>query len=208
MDRVVHRSLEVGRRGAHIHFRLALPLEESRSLFAGPVNFKLWIAQGFGVGRIPIAPGTFGSLVGILWFALLLVPANIWLFIVGTGAGFGLSVWLCGEGEKVLKHKDPGSVVLDEITAMPLCFAAWLGALIWKTGSLPRLGEMLNARTWPAVLGVFVAFRFFDVLKPWPVRQSQSLPGGWGVTVDDFLAAIYVNVLVLLVYLARSVFAR
>jgi len=172
------------------------------------VNFKLWIAQGFGVGRIPVAPGTFGSLVGILWSALLLAPANLWLFIGGTIAGFCLSVWLSGEGEKVLKQKDPGSVVLDEITAMPLCFASWLGAIIWKTGSVPRLDEMLNGRTWPAVLGVFVAFRFFDVLKPWPVRQSQSLPGGWGVTVDDFLAAIYVNAVVLLVYLARSFFAR
>jgi phosphatidylglycerophosphatase A len=65
---------------------------------------------------------------------------------------------------------------------------------------MPRLDEILNARTWPAVLGVFIAFRFFDVLKPWPARQSQSLPGGWGITVDDFLAAIYVNAVLLLVY--------
>jgi phosphatidylglycerophosphatase A len=172
------------------------------------VSLKLWIAQGFGVGRIPVAPGTFGSLVGIVWFALLLVPANIWLFIAGAIAGFGLSVWLCGEGEKILRQKDPGSVVLDEITAMPLCFAGWVGVVFWKAGSLPRLEEILNAQTWPAVLGVFVAFRFFDVLKPWPVRQSQSLPGGWGITVDDFLAAIYVNVVVLLIYVARSMFAR
>jgi phosphatidylglycerophosphatase A len=172
------------------------------------VNLKLWIAQGFGVGRIPVAPGTFGSLVGVIWFGLLLVPANLWIFIAGTIAGFGLSVWLCGEAEKILNQKDPGGVVLDEITAMPLCFAFWVGMSFSKTGSLPRLDEILNARTWPAVLGVFVAFRFFDVLKPWPVRQSQSLPGGWGVTVDDFLAAIYVNAVVLLVYQVRIIFGR
>jgi phosphatidylglycerophosphatase A len=172
------------------------------------VSLKLWIAQGFGVGRIPVAPGTFGSLVGVLWFGLLLVPANLWIFIASTIAGFGLSVWLCGEAEKILNQKDPGSVVLDEITAMPVCFTGWVALSLWKTGSLPRLDEILNARTWPAVLGVFVAFRFFDVLKPWPVRQSQSLPGGWGVTVDDFLAAIYVNAVVLLVYQARIIFAR
>ena len=172
------------------------------------MNLKLWIAQGFGVGRIPVAPGTFGSLVGILWFGLLLVPANLFVFIAGIIAGFAFSVWLSGEGERILNQKDPGSVVLDEITAMPLCFAAWLGAIFWKTGSLPRVDEILNVRTWPALLGVFVAFRFFDVLKPWPVRQSQSLPGGWGVTVDDFLAAIYVNAVVLVFYLARSFFGR
>jgi phosphatidylglycerophosphatase A len=107
-----------------------------------------------------------------------------------------------------LRQKDPGSVVLDEITAIPLCFAGWLGMSLWKTGSLPRLDEILNSRSWLAPLGVFIAFRFFDVLKPWPVRQSQSLPGGWGVTVDDFLAAIYVNAVVLLVYQVRIIFAR
>jgi phosphatidylglycerophosphatase A len=50
---------------------------------------------------------------------------------------------------------------------------------------------------------VFALFRFFDVLKPWPVRQSQSLPGGWGVTIDDVLAALYVNLAVLLVYAGK-----
>lgn len=172
------------------------------------MNLKLWIAQGFGVGRIPFAPGTFGSLVGILWFGLLLISANLWLFVAGTIAGFFLSVWLCGAGEKILNQKDPGSIVLDEITAMPLCFAGWIGMTFWKTGSLPRLDEILNARTWPAALGVFLAFRFFDILKPWPVRQSQSLPGGWGVTVDDSLAAVYVNAVVLLVYETRIILAR
>lgn len=172
------------------------------------MNLKLWIAQGFGVGRIPVAPGTFGSLIGILWFVLLLVAANLWLFIAGVIAGFFLSVWICGSGERILNQKDPGSVVLDEITAMPLCFAAWLGILFWKTGSMPQMDQMLNARTCPTVLAIFLTFRFFDVLKPWPVRQSQSLPGGWGVTVDDFLAAIYVNVVVLLVYAIHAIITR
>jgi phosphatidylglycerophosphatase A len=47
------------------------------------------------------------------------------------------------------------------------------------------------------VAGVFAAFRLFDILKPWPVRQSQVLPGGWGITIDDLLAAVYVNLLFL-----------
>lgn len=172
------------------------------------MNLKLWIAQGFGIGRIPVAPGTFGSLVGLLWFALLLVPANFWLFAAGIIAGAALSVWLCGEGERILNQKDPGSVVLDEVAAIPLCFAGWVGKVFWKTGAMPRIEDIFGGEHWLAALGVFVAFRFFDVLKPWPVRQSQSLPGGWGVTVDDLLAALYVNAAVLLVYEARVIFTR
>lgn len=208
LDRLVHRSVEVDRRRVNVYLRLALPLEESRPLFAGPVNLKLWIAQGFGIGRIPLAPGTFGSLIGVLWFALLLVAANLWLFIAGIIGGFFLSVWLCGAGEKILNQKDPGSVVLDEITAMPLCFAGWIGISFCKTGSMVRMDEIINDRTWPLVLGVFLAFRFFDVLKPWPVRQSQSLPGGWGITVDDFLAAVYVNAVFLLVYVVHAMMTK
>ena len=172
------------------------------------MNLKLWIAQGFGVGRIPVAPGTFGSLVGVLWFALLLVPGNLCLFVGGVVAGAALSVWLCGEGERILNQKDPGAVVLDEVAAIPLCFGGWVAKVFWKTGAIPRLEDILGGQHWLAALGVFVAFRFFDVLKPWPVRQSQSLPGGWGVTVDDLLAALYVNAVVLLVYQARILLAK
>lgn len=171
------------------------------------MNFKLWMAQGFGVGRIPVAPGTFGSLVGLLWFALLLAPGNLWLFLAGVIAGAALSVWLCGEAERILNQKDPGSVVLDEIAAIPLCFAGWVGKVFWNAGAVPRVEDILGHHNWLAALGVIAAFRFFDILKPWPVRQSQSLPGGWGVTVDDLLAALYVNAVVLLVYQARIILA-
>lgn len=162
---------------------------------------KLWVAQGFGVGRIPFAPGTFGSLVGLLWFVLLLAPRNVWLFSAGTLAGIALSVWLCGEGEKILRQKDPGSIVLDEIAAIPVCFVGWVGTLLWKSSLMPGIDDFLGQRKWPLTLGALVAFRFFDILKPWPVRQSQSLPGGWGVTVDDLLAAVYVNIAVWLAHL-------
>jgi phosphatidylglycerophosphatase A len=165
---------------------------------------KLWLAQGFGLGRIPLAPGTFGSVAGVLWFGLLLATGTFWLFAAGTLGALALSVWLCGEAEKTLGQKDPGSVVLDEIAALPVCFWAWVAIQFWKTGSLPGFAWFFSARTWPTTLGLFVAFRFFDVTKPWPVHQSQSLPGGWGVTIDDVLAAVYVNILVLAVYAGRT----
>jgi phosphatidylglycerophosphatase A len=165
---------------------------------------KLWIAQGFGVGRIPVAPGTFGSVIGVLWFGLLLATGNLWLFTAGSIAAIALSVWLCGAAEKALGQEDPGSVVLDEIVALPVCYWGWVAILVWKTGALPAFADFFTARTWPLTLGVFAAFRFFDVAKPWPVDQSQSLPGGWGVTIDDVLAAVYVNLVVLLVYAGKT----
>jgi phosphatidylglycerophosphatase A len=165
---------------------------------------KLWIAQGFGIGRIPVAPGTFGSVAGVLWFALLLLTGKLWLFAAGTLAAIALSVWLCGAAEKTLGQTDPGSVVLDEIAAMPVCYLGWVAILVCKMGAMPRCADFFTARTWPLTLGVFAAFRFFDVIKPWPVYQSQSLPGGWGVTIDDVLAAVYVNLVVLLVYAGKT----
>jgi len=158
-------------------------------------HFILWIAQGFGAGRIRFAPGTFGSLVGLLWLVVLLWPANLWIYAGGMGAGIFLSVWLCGAAEKILHQTDPGSVVLDEIVAMPICFAVWVGNVFLETGAMPSAHYFFNGHTWPLTLAVFAAFRFFDVVKPWPVRQSQKLPRGWGVAVDDVLAALYVNVL-------------
>jgi phosphatidylglycerophosphatase A len=154
-------------------------------------TFYLWIAQGFGVGRIPIMPGTFGSLVGLLWFALLLKTGNIWFYLLGTAFGFGLSVWLCEKGEKLLGQTDPGSVVLDEITAIPVCFLTLIVAALFKGGPMPSPEFFFTGQGWWITGVVFVLFRVFDILKPWPVRGSQKLPGGWGVTVDDFLAGIY-----------------
>ena len=157
-------------------------------------EMKLFIAQGFGVGRILVAPGTFGSLAGILWFMLLLSGGKPWLYLAGACLGVGLSIWLCGAAEKILKQKDPSSVVLDEIVAMPFCFFAWIAIYFSQHRQLPAPEYFFRHETWLFTLVIFAGFRFFDIIKPWPVRQSQSLPGGWGVTVDDLLASVCVNV--------------
>jgi len=159
---------------------------------------RLWIAQGFGIGRVPFAPGTFGSILGLGWFAVLLLTGKLWLYFLGTAVGLGLSVWLCGYGEVVLGQKDPGSVVFDEIAAIPICFLSWVSFYSWKTGTFPAMQVFFKAH-WLSTIGVFACFRLLDVWKPWPVRQSQVLPGGWGITVDDFLAGIYVAVIVLVI---------
>jgi phosphatidylglycerophosphatase A len=148
-------------------------------------SFVLWVAQGFGAGRIPFAPGTFGSLIGLLWFFVLLRTGNFWLYLLGTLLGLALSVWLCGKAERILNQTDPGSIVLDEITAMPLCFVVTIGVPWFQRHELPT-------PSWPFLAILFALFRIFDIAKPWPIRRSQKLPGGWGVTVDDALAALYV----------------
>ncbi len=163
----------------------------------------LFVAQGFGIGRLmPSAPGTWGSLVGLFWCGLLLKAGSLEVFVLGGVAGVFASVWFCGEAEQILKQKDPPSVVLDEIVAMPLCFI-WLPA--WCVYVAPETNPMPNMKAVEfgdiiTIAIVFGLFRFFDIAKPWPVKQSQSLPGGWGVVVDDVLAAVYVNIAMLAVY--------
>jgi phosphatidylglycerophosphatase A len=153
----------------------------------------LWIAQGCGIGRFPVAPGTLGSAAGLLWFFVLVAAANLWTYLACTFVLFAFAVWSCQVAEEILKLKDPSSVVLDEIAAMPLCFLTWVGILLATKGKFPALEDFVPDH-WPGVLGVLIAFRVFDIWKPWPIRQSQTLPGGWGVTIDDTLAALYVNV--------------
>lgn len=167
-----------------------MPLLSSRD------RFIVWLAQGFGSGRAPFAPGTFGTLVGVGWFALLLWPDNLWFYLAGTIAGVFASVWLCGQAERILGQHDPGSVVIDEIIAMPIALGGWFAAFTFNsTGQHPLAVCFLQQPLIP--LAGFALFRLFDIWKPWPVKQSQSLSGGWGVTADDLLAALYVNLVFL-----------
>ena len=152
----------------------------------------LWLAQGFGSGRIPVAPGTFGSLVGLLWFLLLVKTGCIWGYFGGALGGLALSVWVCGKAERILNQADPGSIVLDEIAAMPVCFASWVLGMWLRDGRWPHPEDFWRANGWIGVLIIFALFRLFDVAKPWPIRRSQKLPGGWGVTMDDLIAGAYV----------------
>jgi phosphatidylglycerophosphatase A len=177
--------------------RSARPVRSSRS------RWILWLAQGFGSGQAPAGPGTFGSAVGMGWLLLLVWPENLVVFCAGAVAGVALSVWACGKAEKILGQSDPGSVVLDEIAAVPLCFVAWM-FLHANDGAMPGASDFFSARAWMWTAGIFVLFRIFDIAKPWPVGATQKLPGGWGVTADDVAAAVYVNAVVVLAWLIRG----
>lgn len=151
-------------------------------------NVIVWLAQGFGVGRIRFAPGTWGSLVGVLWALLLLGPGSMAFFVAGILASSLAAVWICGAAEKILGEHDPGSVVLDEIVAVPISLGGYVGLWWFQAGELPNPAKL--ADWWPATVAAFALFRLFDIWKPWPIRALQKLPGGWGVVVDDLAAGL------------------
>ena len=129
------------------------------------------------VGRWGRAPGTNGSLVGLLFFAVVLPRFDPIALAAVTVVFAWAAIGLCGEAEKRLGTKDPGFVILDEFVAMPLCFLGW-----------QSLAAIVPA--WTLLVGGFVLFRLFDILKPLWINRLQDLPGGWGVVADDLAAAL------------------
>ena len=126
----------------------------------------------FGAGYFPVAPGTFASLEAALIYGfaarrlaplpdLLLLAAVV---LVGTAAADSFA--------RTLNEKDPRPVVIDEIVGQ--------GAALF-----------LCPAGWPWIAGGFFLFRVFDVLKPWPIRRLERLPGGWGIMADDVLAGVF-----------------
>jgi phosphatidylglycerophosphatase A len=132
----------------------------------------LFLAQGFGVGRIKVAPGTFGTLVGIPFYYLLHTLTPAWYAAV-VFVLFLAGVWFCARAGKLLGTHDHPSLVWDEIVGYLITmFAAPLG---WA---------------WMAV--GFLLFRLFDIWKPAPIRQlDKTVPGGFGTMIDDAVAGLY-----------------
>ena len=137
----------------------------------------VFLATGFYIGKIPFAPGTFGSLIGL---PLCFVLAGIQLSaaIVAALILILLAIWISGAAAKTLKRKDPGCIVIDEIAGMVVTF----------------IGLPFTLTT--AVCG-FILFRILDILKPFPIRSlDQRLSGGLGIVADDVAAGIYANAIV------------
>ncbi|MEO6246405.1 MAG: phosphatidylglycerophosphatase A [Opitutaceae bacterium] len=142
-----------------------------------PSTLVIAIATLGPIGRRLPAPGTWGSLAGLLYFALFFQRASIGAVLVASAVGAYLAIIFCGEAELRLRKKDPGEVILDEFIVMPLCFLGWR--------TLPAALPI-----WAVFLAGFALFRFYDVVKPFGIRRLQSLPGGWGVVIDDVVAAL------------------
>jgi phosphatidylglycerophosphatase A len=135
-----------------------------------PVHF---VAFGFGAGLAPRAPGTVGSLVGLaVAWGLIELPLPWRIGVVA--AVIALGVWLTGESARRLGRHDDQRIVFDEIAGVLLT------SLV-----LPKSG-------WFGLALVFVFFRFFDIVKPWPIRDvDHRLGGGLGIMLDDLIAALY-----------------
>ena len=142
-----------------------------------PRSFVLACATLGPLGRRLPAPGTWGSLAGLLYFAVFFQRAPIGAILVATAIGGYLAVGICGEAEVRMRKRDPGEIVLDEVVAIPLCFLGWR--------TLLGIGPV-----WALLIAGFALFRLFDILKPFGIARLQSLPAGWGVVADDLAAAL------------------
>jgi len=135
-------------------------------------RLMMFIATGAGSGKLPVAPGTWGSAVGVLLWLLLSRLGALPYFAV-VGVLFIIGVFCAGAAEKIVDRGDPGIVVIDEI----------VGQLI--TLSLVPANPL-------AILAGFLLFRFFDIVKPFPVDWiDQHLHGGLGIMLDDVVAGLY-----------------
>jgi phosphatidylglycerophosphatase A len=149
-------------------------------------GIRIALATWFGCGYSPLVPGTVGTL-GAVPLVLLLWwrggwPAHIAAIVVVTAVG----VWAADGAERHFGVKDPKPVVIDEVAGM-----------------LVATFPLFQLR-WPWFLALsFVLFRAFDILKPWPARSLERLPGGWGIMADDLVAGLYANLLLLAPYLLK-----
>jgi len=164
------------------------PAADSRGKRTTVTFLEKFLATGFFSGYLPGAPGTAGSLVGLLLYGVPGIRDMVSDPFL-PGAAFFIGVFVAGRvaaatgdsapprfKKAVPKHPDPGIVVIDEIVGM------WV-ALYLLPPTLAAAGL------------AFLLFRILDIIKPFPVQQLEQIPGGWGIMLDDIAAGIYANVL-------------
>lgn len=159
------------------------------------MSWKRWIASCFGLGWLPVAPGTWGSLPPVVLFAVLThldVPAVcIAAVLAALVVVASVACVACVPAvAALLARTDPGEVVIDEVAGQAVTFliAAW-----FLPADLPMKHCCLVA-----AIG-FLLFRALDITKPWPIRKLEALPGGWGVLADDLLAGVFAAVVLSIV---------
>jgi phosphatidylglycerophosphatase A len=184
-------------------------------------RLALLLATACGLGYIPKAPGTFGSLAGLILLCVpragLILAVLIWGGIGFWGRGVyplryaqelialltaAIGVWSASRASSFWGEKDPQRVVIDEVSGQHLTLLLALCVPIWWRGTSaaefssfsfvwPGGSFHTDVLSWKYLLLGFILFRVFDIWKPFPARQAESLPGGWGIMADDWVAGIY-----------------
>ena len=148
---------------------------------------KRLLTSCLGLGWLPIAPGTWGSLPPMIVFGLLgqlaVSPMVIVLVMLAlTVLGSVVCVALAPGAIAATGNKDPGEVVADELAGQSVCYLV-APLVLSGTASLTHI--------WLLALAGFLLFRLFDIFKPWPARQMEGFPAGWGILADDLMAGVY-----------------
>lgn len=138
----------------------------------------VWVATCGGIGYVPLASGTLGSALGLgLVAALGRLPIDrLWLSVylaAAAAALFVMGIWASGQAERFFNRVDPSSVVIDEVVGQMITFLARPDG------------------PWRQLLVGFVLFRLTDIVKPFPARRAEKVPGGWGIMLDDVIAGAY-----------------
>lgn len=161
----------------------------------------------WGVGYLPLAPGTWGSMVGVaIYIGFLgirdhfvvgerILVANIFhfsihaIFLVFVLVLFWLGTWASGRSIELLGNSDPSEAVVDEVLGQLVTFVLFP---FWIS--------------WPFVIAGFLLFRLFDIWKPYPINDLQVLPGGLGICGDDIVAGVYAGICLTVIYSATLFF--
>ncbi len=146
---------------------------------------KRLLTSCFGLGLLPGAPGTFGSLPPMIIFTILVLSSLSQVVISAVMVVLVIAgVFVCVKfgPEMIAKtgKDDPGEIVADEFAGQALTFVG--------------IGSIAGGKIWLAAIIGFALFRIFDIFKPWPIRKLEKLPKGWGVAADDLLAGVYANI--------------
>ncbi|MDH7598142.1 MAG: phosphatidylglycerophosphatase A [Sedimentisphaerales bacterium] len=162
------------------------------------MDTRRWLAAGLGLGWLPLAPGSWGSLLPAGVFAAMGLAGCKAMLIAGVQVVLALlgavgCVWLSPYTISLTGSQDPDEVVLDEVAGQAIC----LLGVMFCTGPAARLG--VNQVLFVTCLG-YLCFRLFDTIKPWPCRPLERLPTGWGILADDLVAGLYALICLALGY--------
>jgi len=151
---------------------------------------KRLLTSCFGLGRLPVAPGTYGSLPPTIVFGLMYqfgAPSVIILIVMAVlaVAGSVVCVKFAHAAIAATGKSDPGEVVADELAGQAVTFLFSPFFVIEAASS---------GQIWLIAALGFVLFRLFDITKPWPIRKLEKLPNGWGILADDLLAGIFAGI--------------